>query len=200
MRWDEHRAEVIMARYHNIEVVGVSCITNLAAGISSRSSPMMKFLRWAAPRRESLPGYSPNFIGRYEIQFAKVRKLLAAAKAASETPTLPTRSSASAPRSSRRAARCTRASMSRMPVTTHQLRRACCRRQGRQRRASQVQAIAVVAPSAALSPCGACRQVLAEFGECVVICADSRQHPPFAHPSASQNYFPTPSSCDSYWL
>ena len=35
-------------------------------------------------------------------------------------------------------------------------------------------AIAVVAPSAALSPCGACRQVLAEFGECVVICADSR--------------------------
>jgi cytidine deaminase len=36
------------------------------------------------------------------------------------------------------------------------------------------QAIAVVAPSAALSPCGACRQVLAEFGECVVICAASR--------------------------
>jgi cytidine deaminase len=38
----------------------------------------------------------------------------------------------------------------------------------------QFQAIAVVAPSAALSPCGACRQVLAEFGDCVVICADSR--------------------------
>lgn len=36
------------------------------------------------------------------------------------------------------------------------------------------QAIAVVAPSAALSPCGACRQVLAEFGDCVVICVDSR--------------------------
>jgi cytidine deaminase len=36
------------------------------------------------------------------------------------------------------------------------------------------QAIAVVAPSNSLSPCGACRQVLAEFGECVVICADSR--------------------------
>jgi cytidine deaminase len=35
-------------------------------------------------------------------------------------------------------------------------------------------AIAVVAPSAALSPCGACRQVLAEFGECVVVCVDSR--------------------------
>jgi len=38
----------------------------------------------------------------------------------------------------------------------------------------QFQAIAVVAPSNALSPCGACRQVMAEFGECVVICADSR--------------------------
>jgi cytidine deaminase len=36
------------------------------------------------------------------------------------------------------------------------------------------QAIAVVAPSGALSPCGACRQVLAEFGEMIVICADSR--------------------------
>ena len=36
------------------------------------------------------------------------------------------------------------------------------------------QAIAVVAPSTALSPCGACRQVLAEFGDCIVICADSR--------------------------
>lgn len=35
-------------------------------------------------------------------------------------------------------------------------------------------AIAVVAPNAALSPCGACRQVLAEFGDMVVICADSR--------------------------
>jgi cytidine deaminase len=38
----------------------------------------------------------------------------------------------------------------------------------------QFKAIAVVAPSGALSPCGACRQVLAEFGEMVVVCADSR--------------------------
>jgi cytidine deaminase len=38
----------------------------------------------------------------------------------------------------------------------------------------QFQAIVVVAPSSALSPCGACRQVLAEFGEMTVICADSR--------------------------
>lgn len=38
----------------------------------------------------------------------------------------------------------------------------------------QFKAIAVVAPSAALSPCGACRQVLAEFGDLLVVCADSR--------------------------
>jgi cytidine deaminase len=38
----------------------------------------------------------------------------------------------------------------------------------------EFQAIAVVAPSVSLGPCGACRQVLAEFGEMVVICADSR--------------------------
>jgi cytidine deaminase len=36
------------------------------------------------------------------------------------------------------------------------------------------QALAVVAPSSNLSPCGACRQVLAEFGEMIVICVDSR--------------------------
>ena len=35
-------------------------------------------------------------------------------------------------------------------------------------------AIACVAASAELSPCGACRQVLAEFGDLIVICADSR--------------------------
>ena len=35
-------------------------------------------------------------------------------------------------------------------------------------------AIAVVAPQTRLTPCGACRQALAEFGDCVVICADSR--------------------------
>lgn len=37
-------------------------------------------------------------------------------------------------------------------------------------------AIAIVAPGPNPTPCGACRQVLAEFGECVVICADAR-HP-----------------------
>jgi cytidine deaminase len=35
-------------------------------------------------------------------------------------------------------------------------------------------ALAIVAPSTALSPCGACRQVLAEFGDMLVLCADSR--------------------------
>jgi cytidine deaminase len=35
-------------------------------------------------------------------------------------------------------------------------------------------AVAIVSPGAA-TPCGACRQVLAEFGECVVICADARE-------------------------
>lgn len=38
----------------------------------------------------------------------------------------------------------------------------------------QFQAIAVVCPSAKPTPCGACRQVLAEFGDLEVICADSR--------------------------
>jgi cytidine deaminase len=36
-------------------------------------------------------------------------------------------------------------------------------------------AIAIVAPSRYLSPCGACRQVLAEFGDLTVITADSRR-------------------------
>jgi len=36
------------------------------------------------------------------------------------------------------------------------------------------QAIAIVARGPDPSLCGACRQVLAEFGECVVICADAR--------------------------
>ena len=35
-------------------------------------------------------------------------------------------------------------------------------------------ALAVVAPRTRVTPCGACRQVLAEFGDCVVLCADSR--------------------------
>jgi cytidine deaminase len=37
-------------------------------------------------------------------------------------------------------------------------------------------AIAIAAPGAQPAPCGACRQVLAEFGDCLVICVDSR-HP-----------------------
>ncbi len=37
------------------------------------------------------------------------------------------------------------------------------------------QALAIAAPSASPTPCGACRQVLAEFGDLVVVCADSRR-------------------------
>ena len=37
------------------------------------------------------------------------------------------------------------------------------------------QAIAIVAPCALPTPCGACRQVLAEFGDLTVVCADSRR-------------------------
>ena len=36
------------------------------------------------------------------------------------------------------------------------------------------EAIVVVCPSAKPTPCGACRQFLAEFGDMTVICADSR--------------------------
>lgn len=35
-------------------------------------------------------------------------------------------------------------------------------------------AIVIVAPSAKPTPCGACRQVLSEFGEMTVVCLDSR--------------------------
>ena len=37
------------------------------------------------------------------------------------------------------------------------------------------QALAIVAPCALPTPCGACRQVLAEFGDLTVVCADSRR-------------------------
>jgi cytidine deaminase len=39
----------------------------------------------------------------------------------------------------------------------------------------QFVAIAIVAPTSKVTPCGACRQVLAEFGDSVVLCADSRR-------------------------
>lgn len=44
------------------------------------------------------------------------------------------------------------------------------------------QAIAIVAPCAVPTPCGACRQVLAEFGDLPVVCADAR------HLAAAQFY------------
>lgn len=39
-------------------------------------------------------------------------------------------------------------------------------------------AIAIVAPGRHVTPCGACRQVLAEFGDVTVICADTRRRRP----------------------
>ena len=36
-------------------------------------------------------------------------------------------------------------------------------------------ALAIAAPVSNPTPCGACRQVLAEFGECVIVCADARK-------------------------
>ena len=41
-------------------------------------------------------------------------------------------------------------------------------------RRRRFRAIAIVAPVGRVTPCGACRQVLAEFGDLLVICADSR--------------------------
>ena len=40
---------------------------------------------------------------------------------------------------------------------------------------TRFQAIVITAPSSRPTPCGACRQVLAEFGDMDVICVDSRR-------------------------
>jgi len=136
---------------------------------------MMKFLRWAAPRRESLPGYSPNSSGRYEIQFAKVREIACGCQGC---PAKRPRSLLEVPRGAAlltksgkvyTGVQCRECQLRTQPIAPSVLRR-----QGPSAKGIASSRRLLSSPSAALSPCGACRQVLAEFGECVVICADSR--------------------------
>ena len=54
--------EVIVARYHNIEVAGISCITNLAAGISGKKLSHDEVLEVAAATQEKLSKLLAEFI------------------------------------------------------------------------------------------------------------------------------------------
>jgi purine-nucleoside phosphorylase len=55
--------EVIIARYHNIEVAGVSCITNLAAGISSKKLSHDEVLEVGRVAQVDLAKLLAEFIG-----------------------------------------------------------------------------------------------------------------------------------------
>ena len=55
--------EVLVARYHNIEVAGISCITNLAAGISSKRLSHDEVLAVGAATQEKLAKLLTEFIG-----------------------------------------------------------------------------------------------------------------------------------------
>jgi purine-nucleoside phosphorylase len=55
--------EVIMARYHNIEVAGLSCITNLAAGISSKKLAHDEVLEVGRAAQEKLTKLLTEFMG-----------------------------------------------------------------------------------------------------------------------------------------
>jgi purine-nucleoside phosphorylase len=55
--------EVIVARYHNIEVAGISCITNLAAGISSKKLSHDEVLEVGRAAQEKLAKLLTEFIG-----------------------------------------------------------------------------------------------------------------------------------------
>jgi len=55
--------EVILARYHNIEVAGVSCITNLAAGISSKKLSHDEVLEVGRAAQDKLAKLLTEFIG-----------------------------------------------------------------------------------------------------------------------------------------
>jgi purine-nucleoside phosphorylase len=54
--------EVIIARYHNLEVAGISCITNLAAGISSKRLSHDEVLTVGAATQEKLARLLTEFI------------------------------------------------------------------------------------------------------------------------------------------
>jgi len=55
--------EVIVARYHNIEVAGVSCIANLAAGISSKKLSHDEVLEIGRSAQEKLGKLLTEFVG-----------------------------------------------------------------------------------------------------------------------------------------
>jgi purine-nucleoside phosphorylase len=55
--------EVIMARYHNLEVAGLSCITNLAAGISSKKLSHDEVLEVGRASQEKLGKLLGEFLG-----------------------------------------------------------------------------------------------------------------------------------------
>jgi purine-nucleoside phosphorylase len=55
--------EVIIARFHNIEVAGISCITNLAAGITSKKLSHEEVLEVGKATQEKLSKLLAEFIG-----------------------------------------------------------------------------------------------------------------------------------------
>ncbi len=54
--------EVIVARYHNIEVAGISCITNLAAGITNKKLSHEEVLAVGAATQDRLGKWLTTFI------------------------------------------------------------------------------------------------------------------------------------------
>ena len=55
--------EVIIARYHNIEVAGISCITNLAAGITSKKLSHEEVLEVGKASQDKLGKLLTEFVG-----------------------------------------------------------------------------------------------------------------------------------------
>jgi len=55
--------EVILARHHNIEVAGISCITNLAAGISAKKLSHDEVLAVGKASQEKIVKLLTEFLG-----------------------------------------------------------------------------------------------------------------------------------------